>query len=133
MSSFQNEVPPEETETEIEEAPEEKKLEIIGSDSKHAATFVIKDEDHTLGNSIRHVLAQDERVELVGYSIPHPLDNKMHVRIQTLPYDINRAPSNFSATDALQFGCEGLKARAAHIRDVFDQALLDFQKEQKAQ
>ena len=121
---------PEETPNEIEAAPEEKKLEIIGSDSAHAATFVIRDEDHTLGNSLRHVLAQDERVELVGYSIPHPLDNKLHLRIQTLRYDADRSPSNFSAVDALQFGCEGLKSRADHMRSVFDQALNDFRNEQ---
>lgn len=124
------ETPTDDQSNAIEEAPEEKKLEIVGSENPHSATFVIRDEDHTLGNSIRHVLAQDNRVELVGYSIPHPLENKMHLRIQTLPLAADRTPSTFTAADALQFGCNGIKERAEHMRSVFDAALEAYEAEQ---
>uniref|UniRef100_A0A453HLC0 DNA-directed RNA polymerase RBP11-like dimerisation domain-containing protein n=1 Tax=Aegilops tauschii subsp. strangulata TaxID=200361 RepID=A0A453HLC0_AEGTS len=48
-----------------------------------ASTFSIMEEDHTLANSVRFVLNQDPRVAFCGYSIPHPADNKVNIRVQT--------------------------------------------------
>lgn len=47
------------------------------------ATLVLHGEDHTLGNSFRYVLAKNPRVDFVGYSIPHPSEMKLNMRIQT--------------------------------------------------
>ena len=46
-----------------------------GSDDR-SSTFVFGNEDHTLGNSLRHVLMQREEVEFCGYSVPHPYEPK---------------------------------------------------------
>ncbi|XP_042241528.1 DNA-directed RNA polymerases I and III subunit RPAC2-like isoform X2 [Homarus americanus] len=46
-------------------------------------TFVINEEDHTLGNALKHVIIQNPAVEFCGYTIPHPMERKIHVRIQT--------------------------------------------------
>jgi DNA-directed RNA polymerases I and III subunit RPAC2 len=51
---------------------------------KHCATYVFNNEDHTLGNLLRTVLSGHPEVEFVGYSIPHPSEPKMNVRLQTL-------------------------------------------------
>jgi len=47
-----------------------------------AATFVVNEEDHTLGNALRYVLMKDPKVEFCGYSAPHPSEDKIHLRIQ---------------------------------------------------
>ncbi|CAO1621913.1 unnamed protein product [Sympodiomycopsis kandeliae] len=47
-----------------------------------AATFCLNEEDHTLGNSLRWMLMKDPQVEFCGYSIPHPSETKIHLRIQ---------------------------------------------------
>ena len=40
-------------------------------------------EDHTMGNMIRMQLHLDRNVVFAGYRIPHPLETKMVVRVQT--------------------------------------------------
>lgn len=47
------------------------------------ATLVVMGEDHTLGNAFRYVLAKNKEVDFVGYSIPHPSEMKMNMRVQT--------------------------------------------------
>lgn len=49
-------------------------LEIRGSGNNAGSlTFAIGNEDHTLGNALRHVLIQNTRdVDFAGYSVPHP-------------------------------------------------------------
>lgn len=42
-----------------------------------------RDEDHTLGNALRHVLMQNKEVDFCGYSVPHPSEPKMNLRLQT--------------------------------------------------
>jgi DNA-directed RNA polymerase I and III subunit RPAC2 len=46
------------------------------------ASYVFFDEDHTLGNSLRYILSKRSDVEFCGYSIPHPSENRMIVRLQ---------------------------------------------------
>ena len=49
-----------------------------------SSTFVFGDEDHTLGNALRHCLQQRTAdVEFCGYSVPHPTEPYMHLRLQT--------------------------------------------------
>ena len=40
---------------------------------------------HTLGNALRHVLLQNSNIGFAGYSVPHPSEPVVHVRVQTLP------------------------------------------------
>lgn len=47
------------------------------------ATFVIVNEDHTLGNCIRYCLTCNPEVSFAGYSIPHPAETKLNLRIQS--------------------------------------------------
>ncbi|KAL1368727.1 hypothetical protein AAHE18_02G142600 [Arachis hypogaea] len=47
------------------------------------STFSLADEDHTFANSMRFTLNQDPRVTFCGYSIPHPSDNRVNIRVQT--------------------------------------------------
>lgn len=56
---------------------------------KRCATYIFNNEDHTLGNLLRTVLSGHSNVEFVGYSIPHPSEAKMNLRLQTLSQDTN--------------------------------------------
>ncbi|XP_004303152.1 PREDICTED: DNA-directed RNA polymerases I and III subunit RPAC2-like [Fragaria vesca subsp. vesca] len=47
------------------------------------STFSLIDEYHTFANAIRFTLNQDPRTRFCGYSIPHPSDNLVNIRIQT--------------------------------------------------
>lgn len=50
---------------------------------EHSATFSIEGEDHTLGNALRWVLNKNPSTALTGYTVPHPSEDLMNVRLQT--------------------------------------------------
>jgi len=62
----------------------EKKITIT-KDTKvpNAAHFVVMKEDHTLGNLLRAQLLKDPQVIFAGYRVPHPLEHKFVLRVQT--------------------------------------------------
>ncbi|KAK9830372.1 hypothetical protein WJX72_011365 [[Myrmecia] bisecta] len=49
----------------------------------NAATFTLQREDHTMGNLIRMQLHRDKHVMFSGYKIPHPLEYRMLIKVQT--------------------------------------------------
>ena len=64
--------------------PQEAALKIVGeADDEAARTYIFRGEDHTLGNALRHVLMRQKDVEFCGYSVPHPSEPFVHVRLQT--------------------------------------------------
>ncbi|RWR73266.1 DNA-directed RNA polymerases I and III subunit RPAC2 [Cinnamomum micranthum f. kanehirae] len=82
-----------------------------------SSTFSLTDEDHTLANSARFALNKDPRVEFCGYSIPHPSDNRVNIRVQT-----TGDPAKEVFKDALQ----DLMVMCQHVRGTFDKAVVDF-------
>ena len=64
----------------------EKKISIV-KDTKvpNAAHFTVMKEDHTLGNLLRAQLLKDPQVIFAGYKVPHPLEHKFNLRVQTTP------------------------------------------------
>lgn len=76
-----------------------------------AASFQIIDEDHTLGNALRYMIMKNPEVEFCGYSIPHPSENKLNLRIQTY--------GKMSAVDALHKGLDDLADLCTHVEEVF--------------
>ncbi|CAL4981484.1 unnamed protein product [Urochloa decumbens] len=79
-----------------------------------ASTFSIMEEDHTLANSARFVLNQDPRVAFCGYSIPHPADKKVNIRVQT---------TGDPAKDVLKDALQDLMVMCQHVRGTFDNAV----------
>ena len=49
------------------------------------ATYSFLNEDHTLGNLLRNVLVKNNKVEFCAYSVPHPSEPLMNVRLQLYP------------------------------------------------
>ncbi|KAG2673279.1 hypothetical protein I3843_13G070600 [Carya illinoinensis] len=83
------------------------------------STFSLADEDHTLANAIRFTLNQDPRVSFSGYSIPHPSENRVNIRVQT-----TGAP----AGEVLKDACQDLMMMCQHVRSTFDKAVSDYKK-----
>ncbi|KAJ3167655.1 RNA polymerase subunit AC19 [Geranomyces variabilis] len=90
------------------------KFEIIPTDAADpsSATFVVHDEDHTLGNSLRFMVMKNPAVSFCGYSIPHPSEFKIHMRIQT--------DGSITAAQALNKGLDDLVALSEHVLATFE-------------
>ncbi|XP_061757766.1 DNA-directed RNA polymerases I and III subunit RPAC2 isoform X2 [Nerophis ophidion] len=67
------------------EGEKKRVLEMVQADGadEGSVTFVMHDEDHTLGNSLRYMIMKNECVEFCGYTITHPSESKINFRIQT--------------------------------------------------
>ncbi|KAG9391942.1 hypothetical protein J8273_6744 [Carpediemonas membranifera] len=87
------------------------------------ATVVFHGEDHTLGNALRYCLARDEEVDFAGYTVPHPAESRMVVRIQT---------NGIPAATALHRAADTLENIADDILDKFNTALNDFEEDEDA-
>ena len=73
------------------EIADEFKLKIIPDkeDSDFNCTYTFQNEDHTLGNILRYTLMKDPNTLFCGYSIPHPSEDLMNVRLQTKEENTN--------------------------------------------
>ncbi|RKP03762.1 hypothetical protein CXG81DRAFT_9066 [Caulochytrium protostelioides] len=74
-------------------------------------TFVIRDEDHTLANSLRWMLMKNPAVTFCGYSIPHPSEAKVNIRVQT--------DGSITAVDAFDKGLCDLIDLTEHVKTTF--------------
>ncbi|KNZ57402.1 DNA-directed RNA polymerase III subunit C19 [Puccinia sorghi] len=85
------------------------KVTILPGKKRDAMTFSLKEEDHTLGNSLRYIIMKNPDVEFCGYSLPHPSEPKLHLRIQMY--------ENKSAMEALSKGLEDLEQLVLALSD----------------
>lgn len=79
----------------------------------NAATFMFQKEDHTMGNAIRMQLHEDPEVIFAGYKIPHPLEWRMMVKVQT--------KESSTPFDAVQRSLTCLHEEFTSIRGQFNQ------------
>lgn len=91
------------------------KLKVHLESSSQSKTYLLQDEDHTLGNALRHVLMRRSEVSFCGYTVPHPAEPKMHLRLQTIESSTTHA--------TLRKALEDLKALGSHIEETFDAEL----------
>jgi len=87
-----------------------------------ASTFSIGNEDHTLANSLRHVLMNDATdVEFAGYSVPHPSEPVVQIRVQTI-----KKPDGGErklAIRSLQEACNTLNSQCQHVLDQLEEMI----------
>ncbi|KAL4967305.1 DNA-directed RNA polymerase core subunit RPC19 [Aspergillus stella-maris] len=105
-----------------EEVLEEKKIVVLPGATDTAASFQFEGEGHTLGNALRYAIMKNPDVEFCGYTIPHPSEAKMNIRIQT--YD------NTTAIEALEKGLDSLMDLCDVVTDKFTAARDGFNAEQ---
>ncbi|KAH8175863.1 RNA polymerase rpb3/Rpb11 dimerization domain-containing protein [Sarocladium implicatum] len=108
------EAPEEDPEEEQEEEQEVQRVRILPGSTDSAASFEFTDEGHTLGNALR------ADVEFCAYSIPHPSEPKMNIRIQTY---------SGTAVDALQKGLADLQDICDVVADEFSTKRQAFNEE----
>lgn len=92
---------------------------------EYAKTFVFEKEGHTLGNILRIEIMKEyfraffltfsPDVELCGYTIPHPLEKKMNLRVQT--------KGKHTAYEALEKGATRIINLCDETLTVFNAAL----------
>lgn len=95
----------------------EKKV-TIEKDTKvpNAASFIILKEDHTLGNALRAQLLRDPQVIFAGYKVPHPLEHRLVIRVQTTP--------DYSPQEAFTNANTDLISEISLLEERFKQAIL---------
>ena len=81
-------------------------------------TFTLKDEDHTMGNTIRYMLNKNPKVSLAGYSVPHPMETSVNVRVQTT--------GEITATAAMRDALLDIISVCDHVHDTFGDAVDEF-------
>ena len=98
-------------------------LRIMGTPT--ARTFCLGREDHTLGNALRHVLlaSDSQNVEFAGYSVPHPSEPVVQIRVQTSASDSDSDPPSITAAAALQRACATLREQCETVRERLEEAL----------
>ncbi|XP_021262349.1 DNA-directed RNA polymerases I and III subunit RPAC2-like isoform X2 [Numida meleagris] len=90
-------------------------LEMVQADGTdgNCVTFVLHDEDHTLGNSLRYMVMKNPDVEFCGYCITHPSESKINFRIQTR--------GSLPAVEPFRKGLNDLMGVCQHVLDTFEQ------------
>ena len=78
------------------EIVDEDKLKIIPDkeEGNFNCTYTFQNEDHTLGNILRYMLMKDSNTLFCGYSIPHPSEDIMNIRLQTKEKSTNEVMEN---------------------------------------
>ena len=89
-------------------------LEVEAGGDESCATFTLHNEDHTMGNTLRYMLNKMPEVSFVGYSVPHPAEAKMNLRIQTV------GPP---ATQVLHDALSTVYDVGQHVLNTFDAAV----------
>lgn len=84
------------------------------SREEFGTTFALEDEDHTLANSLRFFLNKDPNVSFCGYSMPHPSEEVVNLRVQTT--------GRVTPAQAVKSACEELKRVCSHIETTFKEA-----------
>jgi len=99
-------------------------FEVQAGPSPSSSTFIFGNEDHTLGNALRHVLMNRTETEFCGYSVPHPYEPKMNVRLQ-----VNKA---YTAHGVLLAGLKDVEEACNVLDDAFVAALQRHEKVENA-
>ncbi|CCX11347.1 hypothetical protein FPQ18DRAFT_305857 [Pyronema domesticum] len=94
------------------------RIRVLPGEEPGCASFQITDEDHTLGNALRYMIMKNPKVELCGYSIPHPSEAHMNIRIQIYP----EFEDEFRPVDALLKGLDDLNDLCGVVREKFTEA-----------
>ncbi|KAK3676434.1 RNA polymerase subunit AC19 [Recurvomyces mirabilis] len=97
---------------------EKQRLRVLPGSSDTAASFAFEREDHTLGNALRYMIMKNPEVEFCGYSIPHPSEAVMNLRIQTW--------DGANVNDVLRKGLDDLADLCDVVEDKFTAARDEF-------
>jgi DNA-directed RNA polymerases I and III subunit RPAC2 len=100
------------------------KIEVINdpTNNEFSKTFCLNNEDHTLANPLRYMIMKNPNVVFCGYTVPHPSEVKVNLRIQT--------NKQITAAQALKLGLEQLAEVCLFVKDKFNDSLNEYQNDQ---
>mmetsp|Transcript_5743 Transcript_5743/g.9573 ORF Transcript_5743/g.9573 Transcript_5743/m.9573 type:complete len:113 (-) Transcript_5743:243-581(-) len=90
-------------------------LSMAESKDETCSTFLIHKEGHTMGNALRYVVSKHKDVEFCGYSIHHPSNEKVHLRIQT----VIRGKERVDCRQVLADSLDVLMGICDHMKNTF--------------
>lgn len=99
-----------------------KPIDKLPTDDPGCVTFVFHHEDHTLGNLLRSVLVTNRKVDFAGYTIPHPSEPILHLRIQ--------CQVGYKAEDMLKEAFVTIREMCGVVEGSFEEALSQYQLQQ---
>ncbi|XP_071951693.1 DNA-directed RNA polymerases I and III subunit RPAC2-like [Antedon mediterranea] len=102
-----------------------RRLEVVQAkdiEDETCATYVMRGEDHTLGNSLRYMIMKNPDVDFCGYCIPHPTENKINLRIQT---------KGASTSDVLRKGLQDLSSLCEHVLSTYETSVENYKRNQE--
>ncbi|XP_037028653.1 probable DNA-directed RNA polymerases I and III subunit RPAC2 [Bradysia coprophila] len=105
-----------------------------GETSDSSKTFVFENEGHTLGNVLKSIIGRYPEVEFCGYTVPHPAEPTMHLRIQVSKNSraADDPSQSVKAIDVLVRGLKDLVAVCDHTELKFNDAIQLFDKTSKS-
>jgi DNA-directed RNA polymerase II subunit RPB11 len=103
---------------------EEKVHEAEDTKIEGATNFTFTKEDHTIGNPLRVQLLRSPDVLFAGYRLPHPLETKLTLKIQT--------KSDTNPHVALMDAMKDLKNELVDLDCAFDAAVNTYKEKTNA-
>ncbi|XP_060688214.1 DNA-directed RNA polymerases I and III subunit RPAC2 [Hemiscyllium ocellatum] len=100
-------------------------LEVVQAEGcdDSSVTFVLHDEDHTLGNALRYMIMKNPEVEFCGYSITHPSESKINFRIQTR--------GGIPSVEPLRKGLNELMTVCQHVLNTFEVSIKEYKEQHR--
>lgn len=77
-------------------------------------TFIFEDEGHTLGSLLTYVLESFPETDFCAYSIRHPSENKIYVRLK-----IRDSKNGITVEDVFKRGIQELDKILSHVKKTF--------------
>ena len=74
----------------------------------NTGSFIFEEETHTMGNALRQTILANPNVHFCGYSVPHPAERKMALRVQAHE-DYQIVDIVTEALDNFASGCENME------------------------
>ncbi|XP_007889577.1 DNA-directed RNA polymerases I and III subunit RPAC2 isoform X2 [Callorhinchus milii] len=106
-----------------ESRPALEMVQADGSDDS-SITFVLHEEDHTVGNALRYMVMKNPEVEFCGYSITHPSESKINFRIQT---------KGIPALEPFRRGLSELMTVCQHVLTTFETSVNEYKESYEPQ
>ncbi|EER02672.1 DNA-directed RNA polymerase II, putative [Perkinsus marinus ATCC 50983] len=85
----------------------------------NTGTFTIWLEDHTAAHALRSELLRNRQVKFAGYKVPHPLENKLLMRVQVT--------SQTTPVEAMKEALKSLRSKGDQLEKEFDRSLKAYQ------
>ncbi|OHT09688.1 RNA polymerase Rpb3/Rpb11 dimerization domain containing protein [Tritrichomonas foetus] len=83
-----------------------------------SGSFLFDGETHTIGNALRQTIVSNPDVEFCAYSVPHPAETKIKIRIQ--------CEEGKNIIEALGRGLDNFSQWCQNVEDAFDLSAAQF-------